>query len=84
MASYANLVAPPGAGSTLQGIFGAAFDGLGTSTGSLLGGWIYQQYGGVAAFRTFGTFSLVAAVVFGSAHQLIGRNRSSKTGINNK
>ena len=28
-ASYAFLVAPPGAGSTLQGIFGAIFEGIG-------------------------------------------------------
>ena len=31
MASYANVVAAPaGADATLQGIFGAAFEGLGT------------------------------------------------------
>lgn len=29
MASYANVVAPTGADATLQGIFGAAFEGLG-------------------------------------------------------
>lgn len=29
MASYANLIAPPEATSTLQGIFGALFEGIG-------------------------------------------------------
>ena len=29
MTSYAYLIAPPGAGSTLQGIFGALFEGIG-------------------------------------------------------
>ena len=29
MASYAYLVAPPGTASTLQGIFGAIFEGIG-------------------------------------------------------
>lgn len=30
MASYAYLIAPPEAASTLQGIFGALFEGVGT------------------------------------------------------
>lgn len=30
MTSYAYLIAPPGAGSTLQGIFGALFEGIGS------------------------------------------------------
>lgn len=29
MTSYAYLIAPPGAGTTLQGIFGALFEGIG-------------------------------------------------------
>ena len=31
MTSYAYLIAPPGAGTTLQGIFGAVFEGLGNN-----------------------------------------------------
>ena len=30
MASYADLVAPDGTSATLQGIFGAIFEGIGT------------------------------------------------------
>lgn len=36
MASYAYLIAPPEAASTLQGIFGALFEGIGIACISLL------------------------------------------------
>ena len=35
MASYANLIAPPEATSTLQGIFSALFEGIGISVTSI-------------------------------------------------
>jgi len=64
MASYAYIVAPPGTASTVQGIFSAIFEGIGTSIGSLLGGVIFQTYGGVVLFRSMGLFALITGVLF--------------------
>lgn len=72
-ASYAYLVAPPGTASTLQGVFGAVFEGIGTSIGSLLGGYIFQNYDGVVLFRSFAIFSLTAGVLFSLANLVVDK-----------
>lgn len=94
MSSYAYLIAPPGAGSTLQGIFGASFEGIGTvfqnfmkvkfldkfmcllgiAVGSLLGGFIFQKYGGATMYRSFGIYTIVFGIVYSSVHFFIDRN----------
>jgi len=73
MASYAYLVAPPGTASTLQGIFGAIFEGIGTSIGSLLGGLIFQKYGGVILFRSWGVFALSTGILFALANLFLDK-----------
>lgn len=78
MASYAYLIAPPGAATTLQGIFGAVFEGIGTSIGSLLGGYIFQNYSGAAMFRFFGIFSLLVGIIYSSIHIFMDRRSSSR------
>ncbi|CAH4038499.1 unnamed protein product [Pieris brassicae] len=54
MTSYASLVSPPGTENTVQGLVGAIFGGVGTSLGSLMGGYLYQTYKGWNTFRWFG------------------------------
>lgn len=100
MASYAYLIAPPGAATTLQGIFGAIFEGigtsmsstaarlfshslclsLGTSIGSLLGGYVFQTYGGAAMFRSFGIYALLVGIAYSGANFFLDRRSSSRKG----
>merc|ERR1712117_189291 len=46
MTSYAHIISPKGYESTMQGIVGAAFEGLGVAVGALLGGLIFKHHGG--------------------------------------
>lgn len=59
MTSYASVVSPPGTETTVQGLVGAVFEGVGTSLGSFIGGHLYGTYGGWITFRAFGIGSLV-------------------------
>nr|CAD7403617.1 unnamed protein product [Timema poppensis] len=59
MASYANIAAPPGTEATVQGLVGAVFEGVGMSLGSLLGGVLYNLYGGGKAFLIYAITSLI-------------------------
>ncbi|CAG7717968.1 unnamed protein product, partial [Allacma fusca] len=63
MTSYANKVSPTGTSATVQGIFGAAFEGLGVAGGSLVGGLMFNAYGGAQAFLIFGCGAFVFAVL---------------------
>ncbi|KAJ9601320.1 hypothetical protein L9F63_000542 [Diploptera punctata] len=60
MASYTSTIAPPGAEATMQGIIGAIFEGVGVSLGSLLGGVLYDTYGGAQTFLAVGVASFIA------------------------
>ncbi|KAJ0184107.1 hypothetical protein K1T71_000530 [Dendrolimus kikuchii] len=59
MTSYASIVSPPGTETTVQGLVGAIFEGVGTSLGSFIGGRLYDIYGGWITFRSFGIGSLI-------------------------
>uniref|UniRef100_A0A2A4JYG1 Major facilitator superfamily (MFS) profile domain-containing protein n=1 Tax=Heliothis virescens TaxID=7102 RepID=A0A2A4JYG1_HELVI len=59
MTSYATIVSPPGTETTVQGLVGAVFEGVGTSLGSFIGGQLYGTYGGWITFRSFGIGALV-------------------------
>ncbi|GAB0093197.1 major facilitator superfamily domain-containing protein 6-A [Sergentomyia squamirostris] len=69
MASYASIVAPPGTETTLQGLVGAVFEGVGVSMGSFIGGIAFAKIGGSATFRWFGVGALVLLVI----HVLVRR-----------
>ncbi|XP_067134698.1 major facilitator superfamily domain-containing protein 6-like isoform X1 [Centruroides vittatus] len=64
MTSYGKLLAPPGTEATMQTILGAAFHGLGIGTGSLLGGFGFDNFGGRMTYRFVGYFTLITAVVY--------------------
>ncbi|KAL4717839.1 hypothetical protein ACJJTC_000988 [Scirpophaga incertulas] len=59
MTSYANVLSPPGTETTVQGLVGAIFEGVGTSLGSYVGGRLYQSYGGKFTFQWYGIASLL-------------------------
>lgn len=63
MTSYANIVAPAGTETTVQGLVGAIFEGVGSSLGSFIGGYVYEAYGGALTFRYFGYGALVAWIL---------------------
>ncbi|KAM3968456.1 uncharacterized protein ACR2FA_005633 [Aphomia sociella] len=71
MTSYANVVSPPGAETTVQGLVGAVFEGVGTSLGSFIGGQLYKYYGGWTTFRWFGVGSLVVCALHFFAQYLL-------------
>ncbi|XP_050443466.1 major facilitator superfamily domain-containing protein 6-A-like isoform X2 [Adelges cooleyi] len=51
--SYASVIALPGTESTMIGLVGGVFEGVGVSLGSLCGGFLYNTYGGAMTFRLF-------------------------------
>ncbi|XP_022832726.1 major facilitator superfamily domain-containing protein 6 [Spodoptera litura] len=63
MTSYANIVSPPGTETTVQGLVGAVFEGVGTSLGSFIGGQLYGTYGGWITFRSFGIGALICCAL---------------------
>ncbi|XP_041987647.1 major facilitator superfamily domain-containing protein 6 [Aricia agestis] len=71
MAGYAARAAPPGAATTVQGLAGAVFEGVGVSLGSLAGGQLYAAWGGAATFRWFGVGALACGVLHAGAARLL-------------
>ncbi|XP_060834215.1 major facilitator superfamily domain-containing protein 6-like protein B isoform X1 [Rhopalosiphum padi] len=55
--SYAKMLAPPDTLNTIIGFIGL-FDCIGESIGSLLGGYLFDTYGGVWSFRFFAVMSI--------------------------
>lgn len=56
--SYADQIAPPGLKATAQGLFTGVFMGIGSATGAVVGGLLYQDFGGAVMYRSM---SLVVA-----------------------
>lgn len=63
MASYASIVAPPGTETTIQGLVGAIFEGVGVSLGSLIGGFLFSVFNGSTVFRMYGLAALLFCVL---------------------
>ncbi|HEY5574840.1 MAG TPA: major facilitator superfamily domain-containing protein 6 [Anaerolineales bacterium] len=62
--SYAGEIAPKGMGATAQGMFGAAFMGLGAAVGSLFGGVLYNSIGGAMMYRWAGFTALLGVLLY--------------------
>ncbi|KAL0902274.1 hypothetical protein ABMA27_000180 [Loxostege sticticalis] len=80
MTSYANVVSPPGTETTVQGLVGAVFEGVGTSLGSFIGGRLYETHGGKNTFLWFGIGSLVFCAIH-IAVQYVLRHRPGHVGF---
>ncbi|XP_063608219.1 major facilitator superfamily domain-containing protein 6-like [Penaeus indicus] len=63
MTSYASQVAPSGTEATMQGIVGAAFEGIGIAVGGFVGGSLFFTVGGSRTFLYTGIFNLLFAVL---------------------
>lgn len=78
MTTYANEIAPAGLEATTQSLFSVCFDGIGTSLGGLVGGIIFDSYGGRKTFFIYAATSLVVFVLFGMTQFLISVITKSK------
>lgn len=81
MAQYAYVVSPPGSAATVQGIVGAAFEGIGVGFGSLLGAVLYTLISGKFAFRLFGFGTLFLCLLHGVVMLLIKKQKDYKEDV---
>lgn len=58
--SYADEIAPAGLGATAQGLFSGVMLGIGSATGAVFGGLLYDHFGIVNMFRATALGSLFA------------------------
>uniref|UniRef100_A0A1B0B8T3 Major facilitator superfamily associated domain-containing protein n=1 Tax=Glossina palpalis gambiensis TaxID=67801 RepID=A0A1B0B8T3_9MUSC len=79
MASYASIVAPPGTETTMQGLVGAIFEGIGVSTGSFVGGLLFDSVGGGHTFEIFGVSFFIAFIVHFCIQKYLQRHQSADT-----
>ena len=76
--SYAYENAPPGMGTTAQGIFGATVFGLGNAVGGFTGGLLLESVGGRGLYLVFGVVLLaIVAVVTLIQRRLPAEQRTS-------
>ncbi|XP_058803719.1 major facilitator superfamily domain-containing protein 6 [Phymastichus coffea] len=66
--AYASVVAPSGTSATVQGIVAGMDDGLGFAVGSLIGGILYKEYGGVLTLRMYSSLALITAIAYFIVH----------------
>ena len=62
--AYASKVAPPGTSATVQGIVAGMDDGFGFAIGSLIGGILYKQFGGVITLRIYSLIAVITAFLY--------------------
>ncbi|KAI8880550.1 MFS general substrate transporter [Backusella circina FSU 941] len=63
-ALQANALAPIGLKGSSQGLLNMCFNGVGSGVGALLGGLIYEQYGGRVMWVTVGCLSFVSVLIY--------------------
>lgn len=78
MSSFAKITAPAGTEATMQTILGATFYGLGVGSGSLLGGFGFDAYGGRKTFRFSGFFALASALLYKFITEAVESEKSSR------
>jgi MFS transporter, PPP family, 3-phenylpropionic acid transporter len=61
---YASEAAPPGLSATAQALVGAAHAGLGWSLGAVIGGYVWDAYGGQVVFAIAASAAVMAALLF--------------------
>lgn len=73
--TYANQIAPPGLGATMQGLFSGVMMGLGAALGALVGGLVYGAYGPQFMYGLMALWVTLGIGFFRWA----GRNRSASS-----
>ncbi|XP_078591661.1 major facilitator superfamily domain-containing protein 6-like [Branchiostoma floridae x Branchiostoma japonicum] len=79
--TYASQIAPPGMEATMQGVMGAVFMGVGWASGSLIGGALFEQYGGVVLFRVYAGVCLFTCVVYTVVSRFIKEDLDTDHGL---
>lgn len=64
MVGYANNAAPPGLSATAQAVTAAALTGLGWSMGSVVSGYLWDNFSGHAVYFFAASMALVALLIF--------------------
>jgi MFS transporter, PPP family, 3-phenylpropionic acid transporter len=62
--SYVNEVTPKGSGATAQGLFSGLTMGLGSATGAVLGGTLYDSLGPIVVFQAAALWIAVGLIFF--------------------
>ena len=73
--SYVNEVTPKGSGATAQGLFSGLTMGLGSATGAVLGGTLYDSLGPTVVFQAAALWIAVGLVFF----WVMGRSKQTVT-----
>ncbi|HET7142701.1 MAG TPA: major facilitator superfamily domain-containing protein 6 [Anaerolineales bacterium] len=67
--SYADRIAPPGMSATAQGLFSGVMLGVGSATGSLLGGFLFDVVGAIWMFRVVAGIAVLAIGILWSINK---------------
>ena len=78
--SYADEIAPPGLGATAQGLLSGVFMGISAATGAILGGILYQDFGGAIMYRTMAIVVAVSILIFFAAQRRFNQGNYSAHG----
>ena len=62
--TLADEMAPHGLNATGQGLFSSAMGGIGVATGAILGGWLYEGWGGAGTFRVMSGVAFAGLLVW--------------------
>lgn len=65
-ALQADRIAPVGLKSSAQGLLNMAFNGVGSGLGALIGGVVYERYGGKVMWGTTAAISCVSILIYTS------------------
>ncbi|KAK2584703.1 hypothetical protein KPH14_007037 [Odynerus spinipes] len=77
--AYASAVSPPGTSATVQGIVAGMDDGLGYAIGSLIGGILYKEMGGVVTLRIFATIAMLSSLTYVFLHSIYLKHTTPDT-----
>ena len=61
--TYANMISPPGCEAVVQALLEGLHFGLGYGSGAVVGGFIYEYYGGIRLFQLCALLSLVSTIL---------------------
>eukprot|EP00850_Spirogloea_muscicola_P011287 SM000069S20724 [mRNA] locus=s69:571648:574646:+ [translate_table: standard] len=75
---HAGEIAPPGLAVTVQGLFHAAWFGLGAGLGHLGGGLLYDHYGGAYLFRSTALLVLLGLFLLAVAEPLLHAGKAGR------
>ena len=77
--SYADEIAPPGLGATAQGMLSGVFMGISAAVGAMVGGILYQDFGGAIMYRTMAIAVAVSSLIFLAAQWKFNQEKIPET-----